>query len=528
MPLVSFGFNSFLTWNVRSAARPLGTSSDAKSACRLVGASSDVAAVDHELAGEVGLGVDDVGACLDGLRDENLPDHARSRGRLEHRLCDEDVDALLGALRKDVARRARRQREHRRARAGEEARVRARGRRRLDQRVQVRVHRRTALRLVQPVLAAVRQVLEALLVKSVDEPGDAADIEDGVLALHQVLEDGARVRRLANRLRDEDDDLQPARNGDALALPALAVVDAELDASVDGGRDVVRVALDGRRQLEQRLCAPAVEAVARQDEARNQAGDDCCRRGAEAAGVRDSVLANVLQRRHGLARHLKGLAHAAAAQVRLVLRDAVGAVALGHDGKLVGPLHGELRPHVEGHADAVKAGAHVRRRRRHAHRHGGALDGHLLDDLVVDRVRGVFCAVGRANAARLALRHVVGRSRRQKVKIHRARHLGRRRRRARHEETRGVGDERRRADRGHARGKALQHEPLRARVLARDPLEECRGEALHEPVEGDAAGDAAADGDGIEALRRQQGEAHGEARREIRTSLGTRSSSELN
>mmetsp|Transcript_32876 Transcript_32876/g.104892 ORF Transcript_32876/g.104892 Transcript_32876/m.104892 type:complete len:212 (+) Transcript_32876:185-820(+) len=204
----------------------------------------DVAAVPHEAIGVVRFGVDDVGAGFDGLGDEDLSVDASVLRGCEHGLRDGGVDAFLFALCEDVAGGAGGEGEDGGSGAGEEAGVGAGLGGGVDEGVEMRVDDLGSVGLVEAVLGAELEVVEALHVEGVDEPGHAGHVEDRVLAGYGLRQDGAGVGGFADGFRDKDDDLHSSGQGHSLGAPARAVVDAELDAAIDRRGDVVGVALD--------------------------------------------------------------------------------------------------------------------------------------------------------------------------------------------------------------------------------------------------------------------------------------------
>ena len=122
-----------------------------------------------------------------------------------------------------------------------------------------------SLGLVQCILYAVLEAFQVVVVKAVDEVGHPADVEAGVLPRDRRAESIPGVFCLPDEIGDKEDHLEAGGGGDSLRHPALSVVDSQLDATIDGRRNIIGVALYSRRNLEERFAPPARKLVAGQD-----------------------------------------------------------------------------------------------------------------------------------------------------------------------------------------------------------------------------------------------------------------------
>ena len=210
-------------------------------------------AIPHESLTEGRVGGHDDGAVLDGVGDEYLSLGPEGSCRRDHRLGHLLVHALLRPLREDIPRQSVGDGEDGGPSPREEGGAGSRGDGRIDERLEVRVDRRAPLRLVERVLHAIPELVDVRRGEGIDQPGHAADVEDGLFPGDGLRQHVARSGCLPNGLGDEADALQPGRKVDSLRHPSLAGVDAELDAAIESWSHVIWVALYLGRQIEQLL-----------------------------------------------------------------------------------------------------------------------------------------------------------------------------------------------------------------------------------------------------------------------------------
>mmetsp|Transcript_17358 Transcript_17358/g.44023 ORF Transcript_17358/g.44023 Transcript_17358/m.44023 type:complete len:300 (-) Transcript_17358:214-1113(-) len=276
-------------------------------------AANSSLAIVHELAGrERRVRVHHNTAYIGGVGDIDLALDAHLIGRFAHRPGNPLIGALLVVLREEVTCAASGDGHHDRASARQVRADSASLVAGLHKRVQVLVHRRPALGLVQAVFEANAQVLYLASVERHDEPGQAPHIEDGVLEVDLLRHYLAQLGGLANKVWNEHDEYEPVRQGHALRAPSplLLVVDPDLHAAVHGRGNVVRVAFDFSCDLQELLVALHIKLVARNDEAGEDPGDDGRRTGAQAATVWDLLLEVVAESGDRLASGPKGGAQA--------------------------------------------------------------------------------------------------------------------------------------------------------------------------------------------------------------------------
>ena len=186
----------------------------------------------------------------------------------------------------------------------------------------------------------------------------------------------------------------------------------DLEPAVDRRRDVVRVALLVRRELQQQLLRRRRrEVLAAEREAGGEARDERRRRRAHPARRRHGVLALEAQRDHRLPQRRQPLLDALDDQILLRRHDPVGALALDFHRELVGALDDQPVPHVHRQPERVEPRAHVGGRRRHVNVH--AVDGlveRLLDRLDPRGSVSVGLVSGRGERTRRAAHERRGRA----------------------------------------------------------------------------------------------------------------------
>ena len=224
----------------------------------------------------------------------------------------------------------------------------------------------------------------------------------------------ARLRGLHLVVGDEEDALQPRRDIHALRhpLPRARRPERHLEAAVDGGRDVVGVALLVGGELQQQLLRRRRRQVlAAEGEAGGEARDEGGRGAPHPARRRHRVLALEVQRHHRLPHRRQALLDALDDQVVGRGLYPVGALALDGHRELVGARHDQPVVHVHRQPERVEARAHVGGRRRHVHVH--AVDGlveRLLDRLDPRGRVGVGLVGGRGERPRRAAHERRGRA----------------------------------------------------------------------------------------------------------------------
>mmetsp|Transcript_21792 Transcript_21792/g.66144 ORF Transcript_21792/g.66144 Transcript_21792/m.66144 type:complete len:212 (+) Transcript_21792:1536-2171(+) len=205
-----------------------------------------------------------------------------------------------------------------------------------------------AVLLVQPILHGHAEGIKLRGGEAIDEHGRACDIKDGVLSVDFAREHGTRFRRGHLVVGDKKDALQSVRNVYALCDPVPLCVECYLKATVDCGRDIVRVALFiGRELQKQLLVCRRGDVLTAQREAGSEAGDERCRRGAHTTGRGNRVLTLEAQRRHILAERPQDLLHTLDNEVILCQLDAILALTLDDHLKLVRLLHHYAIPHIK-------------------------------------------------------------------------------------------------------------------------------------------------------------------------------------
>mmetsp|Transcript_83305 Transcript_83305/g.202065 ORF Transcript_83305/g.202065 Transcript_83305/m.202065 type:complete len:316 (-) Transcript_83305:416-1363(-) len=176
--------------------------------------------------------------------------------------------------------------------------VRARLERDLDDRLEGE-HVRAVL-LVQLVLHRVAQRVELPGGEAVDEHAGARDVVDGVGVAQGLGQRLARLGRAHLLVRDEEHALCALGNADSLRDPlARGRLEGDLEAAVDGGGNVVGVALLVGRELQQQLLGRrSREVLATQRQPRRQPRDERRRARAHPTRGRHGVLALEVERRH--------------------------------------------------------------------------------------------------------------------------------------------------------------------------------------------------------------------------------------
>ncbi len=137
--------------------------------------------------------------------------------------------------------------DHRGAGAGEEGAEGAGVARGRDQARQLRVGRR-AVRLVEAILREQSRTSRAAGGETRHSDGHASEIRDGVGARHGVGQHAAHLRGLELPLRDPGDDQHVPRRIQPDRLDAIVERDARDQPAEQRRRDVVRMALDLRRE----------------------------------------------------------------------------------------------------------------------------------------------------------------------------------------------------------------------------------------------------------------------------------------
>mmetsp|Transcript_6821 Transcript_6821/g.16795 ORF Transcript_6821/g.16795 Transcript_6821/m.16795 type:complete len:488 (+) Transcript_6821:218-1681(+) len=355
---------------------------------------------------------------LTRLRHHDLPLHPKRLRHLHHRPRHVCVRPLLLLLREYIPRCAGRQRHDRRPGPAKVRAARPRLLGRLDHRIKVLVQRIRPLGLVHPILHPPLEIVQISHGQCVYEEGYASDVEGGVSPGDGVGEHASGGGGLADEVGDEHYELGTGGAGDAFGYPAGSVVNADLESSIDYRRHVIRMSLDGRRNLKQALAPPNRQPMSRQDQSRDDPRNDRRARTSQSPRIRNATHDVILQRGHGLlCRIVRGL-HPRDQQVARVLGHFRGPVALGRDLELVGAAHGHLRPQIDRQSYAIVARSAVGRGGRDADRDGRAglgvlvLDGHAGGDAAshpfLVRVRHedgrVVSGCGRRGCAHVVLR----------------------------------------------------------------------------------------------------------------------------
>ena len=248
--------------------------------------------------------------------------------------------------------------------------------------------RRASNRLMDHILARVPQRLEVIRRERVDQHRRAGDVEDGVGHGDLLGERRAGLRGERLELGDEQNRLHPLGELDRLrhplSHPAEPGVDAHLEPAVDGGRDVVGVALRVRGELKEELLGLGRgEILTRERQPGGEAGDERRRGGTEAARGRDAVDGGELDvvDGEGLVGEDGGVPVANGGDDGVGFVAGEGVLALAVDVHLEGTaLQDELVLEVDRETERVETGAHVRGRRGDGNaarwgKAGGSADG---------------------------------------------------------------------------------------------------------------------------------------------------------
>jgi hypothetical protein len=186
---------------------------------------------------------------IDRRRDQQLSSNAKRFSRCQHGSRHGMVRSLLLSLRKNVPTGTTRQRHDGRSGTAEVRTTRTGLFGRFNHGIQVLVQLVPALRLMQLVLDAILQIVKVSRKEGVDQECDAADIEGGFFASDSFCQHASGVRSFANKVGNEHDKLHARGDGDAFREPSRTIVNAQLDSSVNGGCDIVWVALCERRNV---------------------------------------------------------------------------------------------------------------------------------------------------------------------------------------------------------------------------------------------------------------------------------------
>ena len=209
--------------------------------------------------------------------------------------------------------------------------------------------------------------------KTVDQHRGTRDIEDSVLVRQGIRETCARRGGRHLVIWNEQHALHAAGQVDALRDPLLARREGNLEAAVDGRRDVVCVTLLLCGHLQQQLLRCwRRHVLACKGVARREPSYERRRAAAHATRRRDGILALEAERRALDAERFHRATSGARDHVVLRAVEAVGALARDGHGEFVGTLHYHPVPHIESETERVEAGTEIGGRSRH-------IDDHLID-----------------------------------------------------------------------------------------------------------------------------------------------------
>ena len=93
------------------------------------------------------------------------------------------------------------------------------------------------------ILHAIFQIVEVARAETMDQKSHATNVEGCLFPRDSGLEDIASIGGFADKFRDEEDCLHSRRVGGTFCDPSSSIVDTDLDASVDGRCDIIRMTL---------------------------------------------------------------------------------------------------------------------------------------------------------------------------------------------------------------------------------------------------------------------------------------------
>mmetsp|Transcript_20023 Transcript_20023/g.33243 ORF Transcript_20023/g.33243 Transcript_20023/m.33243 type:complete len:200 (+) Transcript_20023:572-1171(+) len=150
--------------------------------------------------------------------------------------------------------------------------------------------------------------------------------------------------------------------------PARPIVNTELDAAINRRSNVIGVALDIGSNLQQGLTSPTWQPVTSKDKSSNDSSNNGSTATTQSTRIRDSRNNVVFEGWHGLAGRFIGCLETNDQKVGLVLGNLFRPVTFGSDFKRVGTCHGNFRPKIDSHTEAVISWSHICRGGWNSHR----------------------------------------------------------------------------------------------------------------------------------------------------------------
>mmetsp|Transcript_48747 Transcript_48747/g.137131 ORF Transcript_48747/g.137131 Transcript_48747/m.137131 type:complete len:303 (+) Transcript_48747:172-1080(+) len=218
-----------------------------------------------------------------------------------------------------------------------------------------------------------------------NQHGCSSNIVSGFFTGNSIFQDTSSIRGLSNKVRNEHDHLQARWTGDTLRHPPRTVVNTKLNASINDRCYVVRVALNTRCQLQQRLGSPTRQSMSSQHETRNNSSHNGRRGTTQSTGIGNSGNDVILQCGQRFTRGFKGSLAAHHHVVGKILGHFLGTLTLGGDFKLFRSAHGNFGPQIDRNTDAVISWSYIGRSSRHSNGHRFTRRGIFIFNLVPSR-----------------------------------------------------------------------------------------------------------------------------------------------